>query len=89
VTLVIEKATASITSIELASTAPFSPTLGVKIDEMRTTLTYLPPSVTRPALPQTVTTRVRGRAFWFKSLDADRVVAFSDFSPARAEHKTP
>lgn len=87
-TLVVNKATSTITSLELASIGPFSPTLAVRIEEMRTTLTYLPPTSDRPSLPRAVTTRVRGRAFWFKSLDADRVVEFSDFSPARVERKS-
>jgi hypothetical protein len=79
VTIVVHKPTATIAEIELASTGEFSPTLGVKIAEMKTTLTYSVPSDGRPSLPQTVTTHVRGRAFFFKSLDADMTVTFSDY----------
>lgn len=84
VTLVVHKATATITAIELASISGFSPTFAVSIDEMRTTMTYSPPGDDVPALPQSVTTRVRGRAFWFKSLDADMIVTFSDFVRVRS-----
>ena len=71
----------TIQSIELASTGEFSPTLGVKIREMQTRMTYRPPEGDTPMLPQNVTTRVRGTAFWFKSLDADMTVTFSEFAP--------
>jgi hypothetical protein len=46
---------------------------------MRTTMAYMPPSGDTPALPMSVTTRVRGRAFLFKSLDADMTVTYSDY----------
>lgn len=82
-TLVVHKPTATLTSIELASIGPFRPTFGVSIDEMQTVMTYLPPTAEVPALPQKVTTRVRGTAFWFKSLDADMVVTFSDYLRVR------
>jgi hypothetical protein len=79
VTIVVHKPTSTIESIELASTGDFSPTLGVKIAEMKTALTYSVPADGRPSLPQAVTTHVRGRAFFFKSLDADMTVTFSDY----------
>ena len=79
VTLVVHKPTQTVESIELASTGEFHPTFGVNIAEMRTTLTYSVPSDDRPSLPTAVTTRVRGRAFLFKSLDADMTVTFSDY----------
>ena len=79
VTVVVHKPTQTVESIELASTGEFHPTFGVTIAEMKTTLTYSVPAEGRPNLPQAVTTRVRGRAFLFKSLDADMTVAFSDY----------
>jgi hypothetical protein len=80
ITLVLHKPTKTIESIELASVSEFSPTFGVKIAEMKTTMTYSLPSDDRPSLPQTVTTRLRGRAFFFKSLDADMTVTFADYT---------
>lgn len=78
-TIVVHKAAGAVESVELANTAPFSPTIGVKIAELRTVMTYSLPQEGRPGLPQQVTTRVRGRAFWFKSLDADMTVTFSNY----------
>lgn len=81
-TLVLHKPTRTIESIELANTEPFSPTFGVKIGELRTVMSYALPQGDTPSLPQKVTTRVRGRAFLFKSLDADMTVTFSDYAKA-------
>ncbi len=82
VTLVLHQPSQSIESVELASTGPFRPALGVRIESMRTVLRYQLPAADRPALPQSVTTSVRGRAFVFKSLDADMTVTYSDFARA-------
>lgn len=79
VTLQFHRPSATIESLELASIEEFSPTLGVRIAEMKTTMTYTLATADAPALPLTVTTRVRGRAFWLKSLDADMTVTFSDY----------
>ena len=78
-TIVLHKPTHTIESIELANAAEFSPTIGVKIAELRTTMSYSLPQGDTPTLPQQVTTRVRGRAFIFKSLDAELTVTFSDY----------
>jgi len=79
VTIIVHPPTHTVESIELASTGEFSPTFAVKIAEMKTTLTYSLPAEGRPSLPKGVTTHVRGRAFFFKSLDADMTVTFSDY----------
>ena len=76
-TLVFHTPTHTIESLEIASTAPFSPTLGVKIEEMKTTLTYSLPSADRPSFLLHTATRLRGRAFFLKSLDADLAVTFT------------
>ena len=81
-TIVLHKPTHTIESIELANTEPFSPTFGVKIGEMKTLMTYSLAIGETPSLPQKVTAHVRGRAFLFKSLDADMTVTFSDYVPA-------
>jgi hypothetical protein len=82
VTLVVHKPTQTIESLEIANTVAFSPTFGVKIVEMKTVMTYSLPTSDRPSLSQKVTTRLRGRAFWFKSLDADLIVTFTDYAKA-------
>ena len=84
-TVILHKPTQTITAIELGSIGEFSPTFGVKISEMKTVMTYSLPNADAPSLPQKVETRVRGRAFWVKSLDAEMVITFSDYVNTRAK----
>lgn len=79
--LTVHKATRTLETIELNNTEPFSPTIGVKIASLRTRLTYTLPAGESPALPHLVETKVVGTAFWFKTLDADLTVTFSEFAP--------
>ena len=72
----------TVDSLELRSVSEFSPTLAVKVNELRTILTYSRPGDDRPALPLKVETRQRGTAFWFKSLDAEMTVTFSHYERA-------
>lgn len=81
-TVVLHKATHVIESVELANAAEFSPTFGVKITEMKTLMTYSLPAGETPSLPQKVETRLRGRAFLVKSLDAEMTVVFTDYARA-------
>lgn len=86
-TLVLHRPTRTIESIELRNTAPFSPAIGVKIAELRTTLTYSLPAGDLPSLPLRVATTIRGTAFWFKSLDAEREIRFSDYTRTKLAAK--
>jgi hypothetical protein len=79
-TVVIHKATRAFESIELANAEEFSPTFGVRIGEMNTRMIYSLPDANKPSLIQRVETRMRGTAFWFKSLDAKMTVIFSDYA---------
>lgn len=82
-TLVLHRPSGAIESITLASTEPFRPGFGVSIAEMKTEMLYtLPVEEGSPSLPQRVVSRVRGTAFWFKSLDAEMSVEFSDYERA-------
>lgn len=85
--VVLHKPTHSIESFSLASIAPFSPTFGVKIETMQTTMTYSLPDPGRPALLQKSLTHLRGRAFLFKSLDADLTVTFTAYDKATRRTK--
>lgn len=80
-TLTVHKPTHTLESLELANTTEFAPTLGVKIAELKTVMTYSLPQGDTPTLPQKVATRQRGTAFWFKTLDAEMSVTFSDYTP--------
>lgn len=81
-TIIVHKPTQTLESLELASTGEFSPTLGVRIAVLKTVMTYTPPAGDQPLFPRSVTTHVRGRAFWFKSLDADMTVTYSEYEKA-------
>jgi hypothetical protein len=81
-TLTMHPPTQTIETFELASSGEFSPSVIVKIREMKTTLTFSVPTADRPSLLLGVSTRLRGRAFLFKSLDQDMVVTRSDYAPA-------
>lgn len=78
-TVVVHRPTSTIESIELSSIGPFRPTFGVQITAMKTRLTYSLPDGDFPSLPRKVESLVRGSAFWFKSLDAEMTVVFSDY----------
>jgi hypothetical protein len=86
-TIVVHRPTGTVRTFELAAIEPFSPTFGVRIDAMKTAMTYSIPTTDRPSLLLRIETRLRGRAFWVKSLDADMTVVFSDHEQAyrRAE----
>jgi hypothetical protein len=78
--------TRTIDQLELLSVQPFSPVFGIHIDETHTTMTYSLPTADRPSLPVRVGLHVRGRAFWFKSLDEDMTITFSEQSRATRQH---
>jgi hypothetical protein len=78
VTVTFQQPTRTVERVEIANTAPFSPVLAVKISEVRTVMSYSLPSKESPSLLQQVTLHVRGRAFWFKSLDQDMTVTYSE-----------
>lgn len=78
-TFTFHKPSATITQVELANTEPFSPMLTVKIEEARTVISYSSSSADRPSLLERITVHVRGRAMWFKSLDEDMTVTYSDY----------
>lgn len=78
-TFTLHRPTATVEKIELASTGPFSPVMMVKVQEARTVMTYSLPSGDTPAFLKEVTVRIRGRAMWFRSLDQDMTVTYSDY----------
>jgi hypothetical protein len=86
VTFSLHNESETITEVELASIRPFSPMFAVKIEEARTTIRYTLPDGQRPTLLRDIAVRVRGRAMFFKSLDQDMTVTYSDYL-APAEKK--
>ena len=82
--IVWHKATGTIESLAIENTATFAPSFGVKIEQMKTTMTYSLPAPDQPSLLQSVVTHLRGTAFWIKSIDADMTVVYSAYAPAAA-----
>lgn len=78
-TFTLHRPTGTIERVELASFEPFSPMFSVNIEEAKTILEYTLPEDERPTLLKRVSMRVRGRAMWFKSLDSDLSVMYSDY----------
>ena len=79
VRLTLDRASGVFEEVEIVSREPFSPATAVKIGEMKTVMTYSLPDAERPSLLLAVTTRLRGRAFFVKSLDADMTVSRSEY----------
>jgi hypothetical protein len=82
VTYTLHRPSGTIDRIELNSSEPFSPVMLVKIAEARTVMTYSRPEGDRPSLLKDVTVKIRGRAFWVKSLDQDMTVTYTDYAYA-------
>jgi hypothetical protein len=78
-TFTLHRPSATIEQVELASTGAFSPVLMVKVQEARTVMTYSLPAGETPSFLKEVTVRIRGRAMWFRSLDQDMTVVYSDY----------
>lgn len=82
VTFCFHVPTLTVTSVEIASREAYSPMIGINLAETRTVMTYSLPEAGRPSLLQKVTLRVKGRAFWIKSLDQNMEVTYSGHRPA-------
>lgn len=81
ITLRIDKATDTIDTYEIATFEPFSPVLSVKIDQMRTVMTYSLPAGDRPSLLRAVTTIVSGRRMFLMSFDQHMTATYEDYAP--------
>jgi hypothetical protein len=81
VVFTLHRPTATIERVVLASFEPFNPVRGVHITEARTAIEYSLPTGDRPTVLQAITVRLRGRAWWFKSMDQDMSVTYTDYAP--------
>lgn len=71
--------TQTIEQITLSNFEPFSPVFGVQVETARTIIGYSLPTNDVPSLLQEINVTIRGRAFFFKSLDSDMTVTYSDY----------
>lgn len=76
----LHRPSGTIIRVELANHETFSPVMAVQVTEARTIMNYSVPDEDRPSLLMSVSTRVRGTSFWFRSLDDDLQVDYSDHS---------
>jgi hypothetical protein len=81
VVFTLHRPTTTIERVVLASFEPFKPVRGVQVSEARTVIEYSLPEGERPTLLRQITVRLRGRAWWFKSMDQDMTVTYTDYAP--------
>ncbi len=84
--IVFHRPTSTIEELLIFNHTPLNPFPTVNVTEARTTLRYsLPdPDKKLPSLLQSITVRIRGSALWFKSLDEDTAVSYSNYTPTAA-----
>ncbi|MBI2514563.1 MAG: hypothetical protein HYV96_21520 [Opitutae bacterium] len=80
--LKLAKHPAAVQAFTLRLNAPFTPALGVKMTELEVSMEFSPPTAERPSLPRESRSRFRGRLFYFKSIEEDLRIAYSDFARA-------
>ncbi|MBA3849106.1 MAG: hypothetical protein C0502_03820 [Opitutus sp.] len=76
----VQKSTASVESCVLRLVEPFSPALGMRMNELTVTMKFTPPRPDLPALPLEVSSHFRGRLFLVIPVAEDLRVVFSDFA---------
>jgi hypothetical protein len=73
------KQPAAVQAFTLRLAGPFAPALGVKMTELEVSMEFSPPTDGRPSLPRESRSRFRGRLFFFKSIEEDLRIRYSDF----------
>ncbi|MBI2518368.1 MAG: hypothetical protein HYV95_15920 [Opitutae bacterium] len=81
-TLVFRKEPAAVEKFTLYLTEPFSPVLGMKMQSLTVETTLSAATTESPALPRESLSRFHGRVLFFKSVDEEVRVAYSDFRRA-------
>lgn len=78
-TLVVNKDGGWVENFELASASEIRPMAGVKVTEFRLVMSFRRDPTSGSILPESIRSRVRGRAFVVKSLDDDTEVRFTGY----------
>lgn len=84
-TLTFRKQPAAVEKFTLRLTEPFSPVLGMRMQDLKVEMTLSAATAGTPALPRESWSHFRGRVLLFKSIDEEVRVIYSDFS--RPEEK--
>jgi len=77
VSVFVDRATHTVSRIEIRSAGPFSPVFGVRIQESSTLLDYGPSRPGEPPLLVRARLSVHGRAFWVKGIDQEMDITWS------------
>ncbi len=80
--LTVNKTRPHIEKYTLSLAEPYSPVLGVKMDELQVEARYTAPGAARPSLPLSHTSRFAGRIF-FISTEETLLVTYQDFAQTR------
>lgn len=83
VSLRLHRASGVIDRVEIENTEPFWASLGVRIQESRTVLSFSLPAQEKPSFLTEASMRVRGRLFLVKELAQDMRVTWTDFRKAK------
>lgn len=78
--LQIAKADPAVQSFTMRLIAPFTPALGVKMNELEVAMEFSPPTADQPSLPLASRSRFRGRLFFLKAIEEDLRITYSDFT---------
>ena len=82
--LTVNKRQPHVEKFALDLLAPYTPILGVKMNELAVTMSFTPPTPDRPSLPAASTSHFAGRIF-FIGTEEDLRVTYADFAPARPQ----
>jgi hypothetical protein len=77
--LTVNKTRPHIEKYTLSLAEPYSPVLGVKMDDLQVEATYSAPDAARPSLPLSHTSRFAGRIFFISTEEA-LLVTYQDFA---------
>lgn len=77
--LTVDKRSPHIAGYTLTLATPYSPVLGVKMNDLQVEAVYTAPDETHPSLPATHTSRFTGRIFFIPTEESLQVT-FSDFA---------
>lgn len=78
--LTVNKRLPHVEKFALTLREPYSPILGVKMNELRFEMTFTPPAPGRPSLPAASSSHFTGRIFFIGTAE-DLSVTYSDFAP--------
>ncbi len=83
-TLTVDKAQGVATRSRLSLREPYSPVIGLRVDQLELTTELQAPSTNQPQLPSRLISQFHGRFLYFKEIEETLEITYSDFMPVRA-----